>query len=206
MAETDEKSFSYVESEPVGPKRPGVPFLREGIGTRIGKAAGLLGTRSSAYEVMGVSSATLQRYIAEETAPTFEAIARLCLAAGVRMEWLATGAEPMLVADKEAEDASWWDWRAPARSDATKPEVAPRKASEVDPRSIEEREQRFLAAAVRIVDDRLHSFELRSYTKPEEFAELVRIVLADLKRGSAEDAAAAALDRVLNIARTPHQA
>ena len=197
MAETDEKTGRYIESELMGSKPREVPFLREGIGTRIGKAASLLGTRSSAYEVMGVSSATLQRYIAEETAPTFEAIARLCLAAGVRMEWLATGEEPMLASVEDAHRLiDDWNWGPP-----TKPPEQPERA----PRAIEERDQRFLAAAIRIVDDRLHSFGLRSYTKPEEFAELVRIVLADLKRGSAEDAAAAALDRVLNIARTPHQ-
>jgi len=205
MTETDEKTGRYIESELMGSKPRGVPFLREGIGTRIGKAASLLGTRSSAYEVMGVSSATLQRYIAEETAPTFEAIARLCLAAGVRMEWLATGEEPMLAAVEDAHRLiDDWNWGPPTKP-PEQPERAPRKDFEAEPRAIEERDQRFLAAAIRIVDDRLHSFGLRSYTKPEEFAELVRIVLADLKRGSAEDAAAAALDRVLNIARTPHQ-
>lgn len=40
---------------------------------------------------MGVSSAALQRYIAEQNMPPFDAVARLCLAAAVRMEWIATG-------------------------------------------------------------------------------------------------------------------
>lgn len=40
---------------------------------------------------MDVSSAALQRYIKEENEPTFAALARLCAAAGVRLDWLATG-------------------------------------------------------------------------------------------------------------------
>lgn len=48
---------------------------------------------------MGVSSATLQRYIAEETAPPFDAIARLAIESGARMEWLATGEGPMTAAE-----------------------------------------------------------------------------------------------------------
>lgn len=64
----------------------------------------MLGVRRNAYEVAGISSATLQRYIAEETSATFDALARLCLAAGVRMKWLATGEEPML--ESEAGRAS----------------------------------------------------------------------------------------------------
>lgn len=34
--------------------------------------------------------------------PAFDVMARLCLAAGVRMEWLATGAGPMLASDAQA--------------------------------------------------------------------------------------------------------
>lgn len=82
---------SDVSVKPYGPH----PIPAPGIGRRIGAAAELLGTRSSAYEVMQISSAALQRYIKEENAPPFDAMARLCLAAGVRLEWLATGIEPM---------------------------------------------------------------------------------------------------------------
>jgi len=55
---------------------------------------------------MGVSSAALQRYIKEENTPSFEVIARLCIAAGARMEWLATGEGPMLAADAVPTDVS----------------------------------------------------------------------------------------------------
>lgn len=40
---------------------------------------------------MGVSSAALQRYIKGENEPPFAALARLCAAADVRLDWLATG-------------------------------------------------------------------------------------------------------------------
>lgn len=47
---------------------------------------------------MGVSTDSLQRYIREENMPPFDAAARLCAAAGVRMEWLATGIGPQAAA------------------------------------------------------------------------------------------------------------
>lgn len=40
---------------------------------------------------MGISADSLQRYIRGENMPPFDVTARLCLAANVRMEWLATG-------------------------------------------------------------------------------------------------------------------
>jgi hypothetical protein len=47
---------------------------------------------------MGVSTDSLQRYIREDNMPPFDAAARLCAAAGVSMEWLATGESPRRVA------------------------------------------------------------------------------------------------------------
>lgn len=43
---------------------------------------------------MGVSTPSLQRYIKETNMPPFDAAARLCLAAGKSIQWLATGKEP----------------------------------------------------------------------------------------------------------------
>jgi hypothetical protein len=57
-----------------------------------------LGPRTDAAKVIDVSVATLQRYIREENMPPFDAAARLCAAAGVRMEWLATGMGPQAAA------------------------------------------------------------------------------------------------------------
>jgi len=175
------------------------------LGRRLTQVLDLFKTRKRAAEIAERSVDMLAKYEKGAVEPPFSGLARLCLAAGVRMEWLATGEKPMLTGVEDAHRLiDDWNWGPPTKP-PEQPERAPRKDFEAEPRAIEERDQRFLAAAIRIVDDRLHSFGLRSYTKPEEFAELVRIVLADLKRGSAEDAAATALDRVLNIARTPHQ-
>lgn len=69
----------------------GVPDARIEIGTRISDVCGRLGRREDASDVMGVSLAALQRYIRGENMPPFEAVARLCKAANVSMEWVATG-------------------------------------------------------------------------------------------------------------------
>lgn len=42
---------------------------------------------------------SLQRYLRGENMPPFDVVARLCIAAGARMEWLATGEGPMLAKD-----------------------------------------------------------------------------------------------------------
>ena len=71
-----------------------VPIPAPGIGTRIAALSDLIGTREATAKAMGVSSAALQRYIREENTPPFDAAARLCRAAGARMEWLASAQEP----------------------------------------------------------------------------------------------------------------
>lgn len=91
MARNSDKSSSYSKSDAAEAASDAGPILGSGIGRRISEAASALGTRKSAHAVMQVSSAALQRYIAEENMPPFDAVARLCLAAGVRLEWLATG-------------------------------------------------------------------------------------------------------------------
>lgn len=85
------KSGKYTESEQDDTNRNGVPIIKPGIGTRIGVVADLIGSRKSAAKAADVSVASLQRYIGEEVQAPFEAIARLALAAGASLEWLATG-------------------------------------------------------------------------------------------------------------------
>ncbi|MGH8039192.1 MAG: hypothetical protein ACRES5_05590 [Pseudomonas sp.] len=70
-----------------------VPIPAPGIGTRISDLSKRIGTREFVSNVIGVSAPQLQRYIREQNAAPFEAMARLCLAAGASMEWLATGIE-----------------------------------------------------------------------------------------------------------------
>ena len=53
----------------------------------------MVGTRKSAAKAAGVSSDTLQRWIREEVQPSLGPIIKLADAAGVSVEWLATGRE-----------------------------------------------------------------------------------------------------------------
>jgi len=88
---TVKKSGSYkgIGTDSSGEKA--VPILESGIGTRISAAADAIGSRKKAAEVGRVSTDSLQRYIRDENMPPFDVAARLCSAAGIRMEWLATG-------------------------------------------------------------------------------------------------------------------
>ncbi len=71
-----------------------VPSLAPGLGTRIRAAADALGTRENAAKLAGVSADMLQKYFREASTPAFDVAARLCLAAGMNVHWLATGKEP----------------------------------------------------------------------------------------------------------------
>ena len=91
MSDKREKSGTYGRIGTALGGSDGVPTRYEGIGTRISAVAELLGSRKNAAQIMGVSADSLQRYLREENTPPFDVAARLCLAAKVRMEWLATG-------------------------------------------------------------------------------------------------------------------
>ncbi len=61
------------------------------LGRRLSAVLDEIGTRRKAAEVANRSTDQLAKYEKGLTEPPFTAIASLCLAAGVRMEWLATG-------------------------------------------------------------------------------------------------------------------
>lgn len=82
------------ESEQPGINRNSVLILASGIGTRIDAASRKVGTRKNAAIAAGVSDDMLYRYIREQSAPSFEAMVGLAKAAGVSLEWLASGEEP----------------------------------------------------------------------------------------------------------------
>lgn len=86
-----DKSASYDGIGTDAASSDSVPILREGIGTRISDLAKSIGGRDEASDVMQVSAPTLQRYVSNKNMPPFDVAARLCLAAKVPMEWLATG-------------------------------------------------------------------------------------------------------------------
>jgi transcriptional regulator with XRE-family HTH domain len=102
MIKNNDKSGSYDESDAATANRTERPIPSPGIGRRISEAADRLGTRTSAYKVMGVSSAALQRYIKEENSPPFDALARLCVATSVSLDWLATGEGEVLTEARQA--------------------------------------------------------------------------------------------------------
>lgn len=68
-----------------------VPNPEEGIGTRIAEVADRIGSRKAAAQAAGVSASTLNRWITGESVPVFAGVARLCLSAGVSLDWVAYG-------------------------------------------------------------------------------------------------------------------
>ncbi len=62
-------------------------------------AADAIGSRKEAARLAGVSDDMLYRYMREETPPRFEAIVRLAHAAGVSLDWMATGHEQPTAAE-----------------------------------------------------------------------------------------------------------
>lgn len=69
------------------------PQPAQGIGNRIKAAADAVGSRKEAARLAGVSDDMLYRYMREETPPRFEAIVRLAYAAGMSLDWMASGSE-----------------------------------------------------------------------------------------------------------------
>ena len=68
-----------------------VSYLRPGIETRIDYVAKMIGGRPAAALAAGVSEPMLRRYIRGDSKPPFEVIANLAGAAGVSLDWLASG-------------------------------------------------------------------------------------------------------------------
>nr|WP_246423497.1 helix-turn-helix transcriptional regulator [Roseospira goensis] len=79
--------------------------------------------RAAAAEKAGISVSTLQNWIDGKYAPSFESIAHLAQAAGIRVEWIATGRGPM-----EADVSSARQQQAMGA--APPPAVAPLNADE----------------------------------------------------------------------------
>jgi len=64
---------------------------RSELATRLRAVVECFQTRAKAAEAAGVHVDSLYKYLRGEASPGFEAMARLCSAAGVSMEWLASG-------------------------------------------------------------------------------------------------------------------
>lgn len=68
-----------------------VPNPTDGIGTRIAEVADRIGSRKAAAKAAGVSVSTLNRWTTGESVPVFAGVARLCMSAGVSLDWVAYG-------------------------------------------------------------------------------------------------------------------
>ena len=90
-------SDSYIEKKEGNRELSAVSFLAPGMETRLSAALDRIGTRKKAAEVVRVSTDALQRWIRGENMPAFDAVVAICASAGVRLEWLAFDAGPMLV-------------------------------------------------------------------------------------------------------------
>lgn len=66
-----------------------------GLGARIKKLADFLGGKKEMARLANVSEVQIYRYINEENTPNVNVIVTLSRAAGVSIEWLATGVGPM---------------------------------------------------------------------------------------------------------------
>jgi len=61
------------------------------VGTRIKEVANLFPTREIAAKVAGIDSETLNRWFKGTNKPSFLGVAKLCLATGRSLDWLAIG-------------------------------------------------------------------------------------------------------------------
>jgi len=65
----------------------------EGFESRISAAIDTVGTRKKAANLLGISVDSLSRYTRGDNTPPFDVMARLCRAANLSLDWLATGQE-----------------------------------------------------------------------------------------------------------------
>ncbi len=69
--------------------------VQQAFGSRLESALNRIGTRKNAATLAGVSDDMLLNYTKGVSKPPFEVVARICTLAGVSLEWMATGMEPM---------------------------------------------------------------------------------------------------------------
>lgn len=87
-----------MNTDAVKPTRMEHPSSGLELGRRLLAVLALLPNRAKAVEIAGRSDDMLGKYAKGKVEPPFSPLARLCLATGVRIEWLATGEEPQFTA------------------------------------------------------------------------------------------------------------
>ena len=85
------KQIDMTNLEPPGKQGTIVPSFRDELGTRLRELEKGFANREEAAKAAGVAKSTLQRWIEGKSDPSFEGLVRLAGAAGVSVEWLATG-------------------------------------------------------------------------------------------------------------------
>jgi len=88
------KSMPYEESELKEKTESSVPNPDKGIGTRISEISEMMGGRKKAAKMAGVALSTFHRWLAGDSIPALDSIARLAQGAGVSLDWVATGEGP----------------------------------------------------------------------------------------------------------------
>ena len=58
---------------------------------RLQQVIDMLGERTEAIKVSGLSRGAIQKIYYGQSSPKFEAVKRLCIAAGISLDWVATG-------------------------------------------------------------------------------------------------------------------
>lgn len=82
---------------------PNFPSYDVELGARIDAVCRLIGTKKDAANIGGISNDMLHRYVRGEVKqPRFRPLVAMCMAAGVSVEWLATGLGEMRKADTPA--------------------------------------------------------------------------------------------------------
>ena len=82
-------------SEPPNPDKPTVQGYSPELGTRLSRVVAMIGTAMQAASVAGISDESLTNWVRGRSRPNFFGMQALARAAGVRLEWLATGEGPM---------------------------------------------------------------------------------------------------------------
>jgi hypothetical protein len=183
MTNIIDKTDGYSGKETDARVGTAVSFLKGWIGKRISAACDLIGTRTSAAQAIGISVDSLQRYIREERFPSLEVAAALSTIAGVRLEWLAFGTEPMKTS-----------------------ETAPQSHSQTARPPNAELELGVLSVAIRIAESVLKEAGIRDLLTADQFADFTKLAFDELARGNAEKETGALLARILKIGREPQKA
>ena len=99
MPENDMNQKLGLKSDDANDERTMHPSVLEELGRRLSALYDAIGNRSKAADIAFRSTDQLAKYAKGAVEPPFMPLARLCSAAGVRLEWLAFGIGPMYEKD-----------------------------------------------------------------------------------------------------------